>query len=58
MSNPIDDIELGLTLHEIGKCGGTIYEGARESGSSRLDAMYVVAGWFYALLVQGGKDNE
>lgn len=58
MSSPIDDIEMNLSLHEIGKCGATVYRGARESGAGRTDALYVVAGWFYALLVQGTTQNN
>jgi hypothetical protein len=58
VSNPIDDIEMNLSLHEIGKCGATIYAGAREGGANRMDALYIVAGWFYSLLVHGGVRNE
>jgi hypothetical protein len=50
-------MELKLSLHEIGQCGATIYKGAREGGMSRTDALYVVAGWFLALLVQGTNDD-
>lgn len=50
MSSPLEDVENRHAQLDIGKTGSRIYSGAREDGLSRIDALFVTAAWFYAMI--------
>jgi hypothetical protein len=48
--DPVSQIEDAQGQRNLGEIGARLFEGAREEGLSRIDALFVVAGWFLAVL--------
>lgn len=57
MSDPLTDIENAKAQRDIGVTAYRVFQGARQEGASRSEALLIVVGWFRAMLL-GAEDGE
>jgi hypothetical protein len=58
MNDPLTNLEDAKAQHDIGVFAYRIYTGTRDEGASLLDALIVVAAWFYAVLKDSHDGGE